>query len=119
MAEECAGLEGLDDADSPEDEGVVEPRGQAGQLPRLRLRLYLSRGGHLQQPPRRLQRLVFSTGIVGVGGHRNWIPVPFLPTGIDEEGQSEKETTQVVSPEGQGGEASPRLYAFKANSRNT
>lgn len=63
MAEEGAGLEGLDDADSPEDEGVVEPRRQAGK--RIRLR----RGGLLQQPPRRFQRLVLPAGVVGAGGH--------------------------------------------------
>lgn len=56
MAEEGAGLEGLRDADSPEDEGVVEPRGQIRLRPR--------RGCLLQQQPRRLQRLV-----LGAGGH--------------------------------------------------
>lgn len=63
MAEEGAGLKGLDDADSPEDESVVEPRGL------LRLSLL---GGILQQLPRRLQRIVLlpsPTGVVGAGGH--------------------------------------------------
>lgn len=110
MAEERAGLEGLDDADSPEDEGVVEPRGQAGQL----LRLWLSRGGYLQQPPRRLQRLDFSTGIVGVGGHRSSIPVPSRPNPSHRNrGRGPKRERD------REGEAPPHLYAFKGKSRNT
>lgn len=60
MAEEGAGLEGLRDADSAEDEGVVEPRGQIRRRPRRRPR----RGCLLQQPPRRLQRRA-----LGAGGH--------------------------------------------------